>query len=160
MTFCKIAVDPLRAIHDLKSIGSSLKSAVRAAKARPDPIVKLFPIVPWMRRAAAALVDLVFTYSDDMPVSCSNLGTLPARLGCVDGTPCRIMMARGVDTNVTLRDLRRSHGHLVVVASRFDNTVCVGVEAYRLDAANSPEQMRDVMQRTLAEFGLQGAVEW
>lgn len=158
-TFCKITVDPLRAIHDLKNIGPSLRSAVRAAKEKPDPILKLFPIVPWMRRAAVALVDLVFTYSDDMPVSCSNLGRLPARLGCVDGTPCSVMIARGVDTNVTLRDLRRSHGHLVVVASRFNNKVCVSVEAYRLDAANSPEQMRDVMQSTLSEFGLQGVME-
>jgi hypothetical protein len=160
ITFCKIIVDPLRATQDLKDIGPSLNAAVQAAKDRPDPILKLFPLVPWMRRAAtAALVDLVFAYSDDVPVSCSNLGTLPARVGYVDGTPCRAMLARAVDTNVTLRDLRRSHGHLVVVASRFNDKVCVSVEAYRLDTDNSAEQLRDVLQRTLVEFGLEGVVE-
>jgi hypothetical protein len=159
IAFCKIIVDPLRAMQDLKNIGRSLKSAVRAAKETPDPILKLLPIVPWMRGAAAALVGLVFAYSDDVPVSCSNLGTLPASIGCVDGTPCTVMMTRAVDTNVTLRDLRRSHGHLVIVASRSNNKVCVSVEGYRLDAANSPEQMRTLMQSALAEFGLHGAVE-
>jgi hypothetical protein len=160
ITFCKILVDPLRAAHDLRVIGASLKSAVRAAKRRAEPILKLFPIVPWMPRATtAALVDRVFTYADDLPVSCSNLGTLPARVGCIDGTPCSSLLARGVDTNVTLRDLHRSHGHLVVVASRFNGKVCVSVEAYRLDADNSAEHLRDVLQRTLSELGLEGLVE-
>lgn len=161
ITFCKVLVDPLRATQDLRAIGASLKSAVRAAKRRSEPILKLFPIVPWMPRATtAALVDRVFTYADDLPVSCSNLGTLPAGVGCIDGTPCSSLLARGVDSNVTLRDLHRSHGHLVVVASRFNGKVCVSVEAYRLDADNSAEHLRDVLRRTLSEFGLEGLVEY
>lgn len=160
ITFCKLLIDPLRAAQDLKVIGASLKSAVRTAKRTSEPILKLFPLVPWMPRSTTAtLVDRVFTYADDLPVSCSNLGTLPARVGCIDGTPCSSLLARGVDTNVTLRDLRRSHGHLVVVASRFNGKVCVSVEAYRLDTDNSAEHLRDTLQHTLSEFGLQGPVE-
>jgi len=160
ITFCKVLVDPLQATQNLREIGASLKSAVRDAKRRSEPILKLFPLVPWMPRSTtAALVDRVFTYADDLPVSCSNLGTLPASVGCIDGTPCTSLLARGVDTNVTLRDLHRSHGHLVVVASRFNGKVCVSVEAYRLDADNSSEHLRDVLQSTLCELGLEGLVE-
>ncbi len=32
--------------------------------------------------------------------------------------------------------------------------LCISVEACRLDADNSAEQLHDVMQRTLSEFGL------
>jgi len=35
----------------------------------------------------------------------------------------------------------------------------VSVEAYRLDADNSSEHLRDVLQSTLCELGLEGLVE-
>jgi hypothetical protein len=111
------------------------------------------------QRTAATLVNRLFSYADERPVSCSNLGDLPPALGLVDGAPCRRLLARAVDVNVTRRDLDRSHGHLVVVASRFSETMCLAIEAWQHDAANTAESLRAVARTVLEEFELQGEIE-
>jgi hypothetical protein len=50
---------------------------------------------------------------------------------------------------------RPSRGRRISVQGQ----VCVSVESYRLDADNSAEHLRDVLQGTLSELGLEGPVE-
>lgn len=94
-----------------------------------------------------------------MPTSCTNIGALPEAVACIDGAPCRYLVARAVDVNVTLGDLHRTHGHLVVAGSRFNGTVCVAVEAYRLGGDNSTAHVRDVVRQALEDLRLEGTLE-
>jgi hypothetical protein len=63
-----------------------------------------------------------------------------------------------VDQNVTLRDLRRSAGTLVVINGRINGKTWIAVEAFQLDADNSREHLRKVLDQTLTEFGLSGEI--
>jgi hypothetical protein len=65
-----------------------------------------------------------------------------------------------VDVNVTRQDLERSHGHLVVVASRYDKTVSLCIEACQLGPTpTTTVELRLVASRTLADFGLDGIID-
>ncbi len=60
---------------------------------------------------------------------------------------------------MTMGELERSHGQLVVVSGRINGKISISVEAYQLGAENSKERLRSVVTQTLAEFGLSGVID-
>ncbi|MEI8082506.1 MAG: hypothetical protein WCI74_11745, partial [Actinomycetes bacterium] len=121
--------------------------------------MELLPLVPWLPlNAVKGVADLMFSYSEDLPVSCSNLGDLPSELACADGTPAEYVLTRALDTSVTEGELQRSHGQLVIVSARINGKISISVEAYRLGAENTAERLRDLVKQTLEEFGLTGLI--
>ncbi len=158
MTFANAVIDPALVTTDLAAARESIRGARERAKNEPDPVAEIWPLVPWFpRRAATAVVDLMFSYADDVPSSCSNMGDLPGVLADVDGTPAELVVARSIDQNVTLRDLVRSRGTLVVVSGRLNGRLWLAVESYELDAENSRAGLAAAVDRTLAEFGIAAA---
>ncbi len=157
MEFAQATVDPTGMEADLGPTRAVLRESRRRLDERPDPVLEMLPLVPWLPlRAMRSAPDMVFSYSDDLPVSCSNLGELPPHIAQADGTPAEHMIVRGVDAHVTLADLERSHGHLVVVAGRIGGDVSISVESWELGADNSRERLRALLDAALADFGLTG----
>lgn len=159
MAFATAHVDPATVTTDLTEARAAVRQARQKAKAEPDPTVEILPLVPWLpRRAIKGLADQMFAYSEDLPVSCSNLGDLPVEISRVDGSPAEYVFVRGLDTGVTMADLERSHGQLVVVSARINGKVSITVESYQLGADNSKDRLEKLVSQTLAEFGLRGVV--
>lgn len=159
MSFATVCVDPGGLAGDLSEARTAIRVAREKAKAEPDPSMSLLPIVPWFpKRMARAFVAQMFAYDEALPVSCSNMGDLPSEIARADGTAAEYFFARSVDQKVTVRDLKRSNGTLVVVSGRIDGRVFIAVEAYQLDAQNSVERLREVVTTTLADFGLDGEI--
>lgn len=157
MTFANAVLDPDQVTKDLTAARDSIRTAREQAKERPDRTSELYPLVAWSpRRTATAVAGLMFSYADSLPSSCSNLGDIPGHLANLDGTPAEHLVARSVDQNVTLRDLYRSHGTLVVVSGRVNGRIWIAVEAYELGADNSRTRLRRILEQTLVEFGVDG----
>lgn len=155
MAFASANVDPTKVTIDLTEARSAVREAREKAKVEVDPTRELLPLIPWLpKKVVKGIVDLMFSYSEDLPVSCSNLGDLPAELARVDGTPAESVFIRALDTNVTVGELQRSHGQLVVVSGRINGKISVSIEAYQLGAENSKDRLRAIVSKTLAEFGL------
>ncbi|MGA9375738.1 MAG: hypothetical protein WBV64_12070, partial [Mycobacterium sp.] len=100
-----------------------------------------------------------FGFSADMPVSCSNMGELPAYVALADGTPAEYMFSRGVDRSITRHSLEKRGGLLTVVALRLNGKIALGAVAYKPGAANTKPWLRELVTGTLAEFGLSGHIE-
>ena len=159
MAFANVAVDPATVTTDLAQARAAIRRARELAKGETDPAMELMALIPWApRRGARLITELLFGYSNDLPVSCSNLGDLPSELACIDGTPAEYVFIRALDTSVTLGELRRSHGQLVVVSGRINGKVSISVEAYQLDAENSHARLRRIVRSALAEFGLTAVI--
>lgn len=160
--FHSVTLPPAGLAHSLSPVRRLFQALLRRMRENQlDELAPLLPVLAWMpRRLVLKLVDRLFTYSEDRPVSCSNLGPLPVELGMIDGQPCDGFLARGVDVNVTRRDLARSHGHLVVVGSRYGNMQCLSIEACQLEPEQtSLEMLRHAAEETLADFGLTARIE-
>ncbi|MFO1541040.1 MAG: hypothetical protein ACKOTZ_11465 [Chloroflexota bacterium] len=158
--FANVAIDPDAAQTSLRPVERAVLAGMRSAQRQPEMLGSLLPVVPWLpRRSATLLLDALFAYGDERPVTCSHVGTLPAAMGAIDGAPCRRLIGRGVDTNVTLRDLRRTHGHLVVVGSRFRDTVSIGIEGYEPSAGTTTGDLAAIARTALADLGLPGTIE-
>lgn len=160
MAFSNAAVDPAKVTTDLTEARDAIRSAREKAKNEPDPVIEMMALMPWLPSSAVkGIAELLFSYAEDPPSSCSNLGDLPPDLARVDGTPAETVFIRALDTNVTLGDLERSRGQLVVVSGRINGKVTVSVEAYQLGAENSKERVRDEVIGTLKEFGLTAVID-
>lgn len=160
MAFASASVEPSDVTVDLTEARSAVRVAREKAKNEPDPTMELLALIPWLPTGAVrGVADLLFAYSEDLPVSCSNLGDLPPDLARADGTPAEYVFIRALDTNVSAGELQRSHGQLVVVSGRINGKISISVEAYQLGAENSKERLRDVVSETLGEFGLTGTMD-
>ncbi|TGD90466.1 hypothetical protein BayCH28_00955 [Mycolicibacterium sp. CH28] len=160
MAFANATVDPEKVTTDLSQARTVVRQARQSAKDHPDPTLELLPLMPWLPKPAVkGVAELLFAYSEDLPVSCSNLGDLPPQLAQVDGTSAEYVFVRALDQNVTLQEMQRSHGQLVVVSARINGKVVISVEAYEIGAENSKPRLRDLARQTLAEFGLNGVVD-
>jgi acyl transferase domain-containing protein/acyl-CoA synthetase (AMP-forming)/AMP-acid ligase II/NADPH:quinone reductase-like Zn-dependent oxidoreductase/acyl carrier protein len=156
--FRTLKLSPSGLSSDLRLVNEAFLASKTDETKALDP---LLPAIAWMpQRVTKALVNELFDYTDSLPVSCSNIGTLPDGLALIDGAPCARMLTRAVDVNVTREDLERSNGHLVVVSSRYDRMVSVCIEACKLDPKpTTTEELRIAVLRTLADFQLDAVVE-
>jgi hypothetical protein len=159
MSFASVGIDPTGVTDDLTAARNAIRVARERAQAEPDPSLQLLPIVPWFpRRMAQILIGQMFSYGDTLPVSCSNLGQVASGVANLDGTPADFFFARSFDQSVTLRDLKRSAGTMVVVSGRLNGRIWIAVEAYQLGADNTRVRLRELTEKTLTEFGLAGLV--
>ena len=159
-------VVPAAAVRDHEFLRSALDDARRAGTEGAGPEVATVALVPWLtHRGVLRLADRMFDYAGDPPTSVSNLGVLPAALGCIDGTEAAWFVARPLDVGVRVRDLRRTNGHLVVVASalrsrdRRRRTLTISVEHADADGHQTRDGLRAVVRATLADLGLDGRLE-
>jgi hypothetical protein len=159
--FHMMNVAPEGLTKNLEPVNAARALLRGARKSQTDVLTSLLPAIAWMPRTAAkTLVNGLFDYSDELPVSCSDLGMLPEGLARIDGEPCRHLLTRAVDVNVTREDLQRSHGHLVVVASRYDKEVSLCIEACQLrPAPTTVDELRQLVSRTLTDFGLEAVID-
>lgn len=141
MAFANATVDPTNVTKDLTEARGAVREARQKAKDEPDPTWELLALMPWLPTSAVkGIASLLFAYSEDMPVSCSNLGDLPPDLARVDGTPAEYVFVRALDTDVTIGDMERSRGQLVVVSGRINGKISISVEGYQINAENSKEK--------------------
>ena len=160
MAFANATIDPTNVTTDLTEARTRVREARESAKQNSDPTMELLALIPWLPRSGVkGVVELMFSYSDDLPVSCSNLGDLPPEVARIDGTDAEYVFIRAVDTDVTVREMQRSQGQLVVVSGRINGKVSISVEAYQLGGENTKGYLATVAKQVLEEFGLSGVVD-
>ena len=156
MQIATATVDPTSATRDLTAARSAVREALSAVREGVDDKHALLPITPFVpTRAVRRTAEVIF---GDLPVSCSNLGEVPAAMARVDGTDAEFMLFRPVDQGVTRAALERAGGQLVVAAGRITGNVSLNVVGYEVGAHDTREWLADKVVRTLADFGLKGTV--
>ena len=160
MSFANAVVDPAVVTKDLSPARDAIRKARQAALETPNQALDMAPLIPWLpRNAVKGIVNSLFAYSEDVPVSCSNMGELPPIVGQIDGTDADYLLLRGADQNVTEREMERSNGQLVIVSGRINGKISISVEAYQPRSENSKRWLREIAQQTLTDFGLTGVIE-
>lgn len=158
VTLVKVDVDPSRVTTDLSAARQEFKAARDALTAEPDPTLAMLPLVPLLpRRVVKHAAELAFGFGAQ-PVSCSNLGDVPAEIGRADGTDAEYVFMRGVDQHITRKVLEQRHGLLTVVGARIGGRISIAVIGYQVGAQNTKERLRGLIERALADFELDGVI--
>jgi hypothetical protein len=160
VTMANAAVDPTEVTKDLSGTRRALGQAVKTAREVPDEALELLPLAPFApKRAVQGGADALFGFGADLPVSCSNLGTLPPEIGRPDGTDAEYVMIRGIDRYVSRKTLEERSGLLTLVGGRVVGKMSISIMAYQPGAVNSKAHLHELVARTLAEFGLTGEID-
>lgn len=158
VTLVNVRVDPCRVTHDLSVVRADIRAAIGRRDAEPDPALALLPLVPFLpRRAVKHAAEMAFGFAEQ-PVSCSNLGEVPAEIGRVDGTDAEYVLMRGVDQRITARVLEQRNGLLTVVGARVGARMSLAVIGYQVGEQNSKDKLRGQVQGVLAGFGLAATI--
>lgn len=153
-------IDPDNLEHDLAPARTAMRVAVQKARDEPDDLREIMPLVPWVpKRALRGVADSAFGLSADLPVFCSNVGDLPAEILKIDGTEADYLFIRGIDRRVTREALEKRRGLLTVMAARVDGRVLMSVVAFHPGWDNSKTALRELVSRTLSDFGLNGRID-
>jgi hypothetical protein len=158
VTLATPKIDPQNVTSDLSGVRAAIKEASTTMREVPDETLALLPVTPFIpKRAVKASANMAFGFAG-LPVSCSNMGSLPDEIGRIDGTDAEYVIFRGVDRNITRRDLDQLRGLLTVVAGRVGGTVSVAVIGYQPGEVETKAHLRELTEKTLTEFGLTGMV--
>jgi hypothetical protein len=160
MAFANVSLDPTAVTEDLTGSRVAIRQALKAARETPDETLQLLPLVPLVpKRALKHVVELFFGQTDDLPVSCSNLGDIDPALARADGTDAEYVLLRGVDQHVSRQHIERIGGQLVVASGRINGKITIGIVAYQPGGDNSRTYLREVAAKTLAAFELSGVID-
>ena len=153
-------IDPKGIEDDLTAARSAMRAAVQKARSEPDDLVEIMPLIPWVpKRALRGVADSAFGLSADLPVFCSNVGDLPAEILKIDGTEAEYLFIRGIDRRVTREALEKRSGLLTVMAGRVGGRVLMSVVVFQPGWDNTKEALRELVRRTLSDFGLNGRID-
>lgn len=160
VTLVNLAIDPSKVTTDLTEARTAMKEGLRVAREVPDEALQLLPLTPFIpKRVVRKMADVLFSFSTELPVSCSNLGDVPAELARLDGTDADFVFLRGIDRVATRHALEHRRGLLTVVAARVAGTATLCFAGYAPGAENSRAWLRAELEKTLAAFELSGVIE-
>lgn len=94
----------------------------------------------------------------DQSVFCSYLGDLNALISQADGTMAEFANARTTGQRESRRLLDRTGGRLVILSGRLNGKIFISVGAYQPGAENTTVALRELAERTLADFDLVGEI--
>ena len=155
-----VSIDPTQVTTDLSDVRPQIREALKKAREVPDETLQLLPLAPFIpKRAVKGLADALFGFGADLPVSCSNLGDLPAAIGRADGTDADFVMLRGMDRRNTRQALEQRSGLLGVTGGRIVGKMSISIVAYEPGGQNTKPHLRELAERTLAEFDLTGRID-
>lgn len=159
--FAPVSIDPANVTTDLSDTRAAIKKALKTLRETPDQSSQLAPLTPFTpQRTWKQLIDYALD-DPDHPAVCSHLGDIGSVVALVDGTQCKYGYARGTSQHLTRRWLERMGGELQLYIMYVPALakVSVSVLAYQLGAENTRPALRELAERTLAEFGLTGEID-
>lgn len=153
-----VRIDPAAVCQDLSGARAEIRRTLASLGEVPEDAELLLPLIPFMpKKAVRHGAEMAFGFADN-PVSCSNMGDVPAEVARLDGSTADYVLMRGVDQHVTRRVLEQRHGLLTVVSARVGNRISLAVVGYRAGVSNTRAGLRALVGRTLSDFELHGEV--
>ena len=161
VSFARASIDPTHVTKDLGDARRAIKEALKTLRDTPDESSPLLPLAPFTpRRTWKQLIDWALN-DPDHPAIISNFGDVGSAVTCPDGTQCQAAWARGTNQHITRQRLERSGGQLQVLFGRLPTVgkISMSIQAYHPGAVTTKTALRELVVRTLAEFGLTGEIE-
>ena len=161
MSFARASIDPTHVTKDLGDARGAIKEALKTLRDTPDESSPLLPLAPFTpRRTWKQLMDWALN-DPDHPAIISNFGDVGSAVTCPDGTQSQAAWARGTNQHITRQSLERTGGQLQVLFGRLPTVgkISMSIQAYQPGAVTTKTALRELVVRTLAEFGLTGEIE-
>ena len=153
-----MTADPDEVLGDLGGVRAAMRQALAESEQTSVKLTGPLPLTPFTPKIVLRRLEgMVLAVND--PIGCSNLGEPEDAFSRPDGTDADFVLMRGVEPNVTSRELNRIGGQLVLGGIRARGRFGVSVSAWSVRGPNSKAALRELVSAAYADFGLTERVE-
>ncbi|MEN4448921.1 hypothetical protein [Mycobacterium sp. SM3041] len=161
LTSADVVVDPTHAAKDLADIRAKITRATLETIENPDDEAlaptALAAVTPkWAVRKFGAMA----AGGAVLPVTCSNVGDVPAAVSRPDGTEADYLSMRSVEPDITKGLLEAMGGQMFLSSGRAGGKMSIRISAYLPGRLDTREALRDTVSRVLAEFDLGAQIDY
>lgn len=169
VSFASFSVDPTPVATNLGDVRAAVKQALTTAQEIPDESLQLAWLVPFTPKRVLKRIGDAMGADPDRPVFCSNLGNLDflvyalatseAEYATIGAALNSLHLIRVSGQHLTRQLLERIGGQMMVQSWRIGEKIAITLEAYQPGAENTKPALRELAERTLAEFDLTGEID-
>ena len=149
-----VACNPTEIARDIAVLRTATKSALARLQNASHAMMAVLPLTPFLPKAVVRKTEAVAMGAHDVPVGCSNYGSMNPNIARIDGRDADAFIARVVEPGMTPGDYVRIGGSLYLLSGRILGRVFVSVNAFVADDSPDSARVAAALADALASFGL------
>lgn len=154
LTSITFAVDATAVTHDLSCARAEIKRLLTSLQRQPNEMLAALPLVPYTPRRLVRAAEGVAMSTGRLPVGCSNLGSLDAAVGRIDGEDAAEVCIRLAEQGITPGRVEHTQGQLFCSTGTINGSRFLNVIAGRGDTDNGAANIREIACSALADLRL------
>lgn len=157
LTSITLTVDGRAVADDLSGVRADVKGLLGALAHEPNEMLAGLPLIPftpgWLVRRAEGIA----MSSGQLPVGCSNLGSLDAAVGRIDGADATEFSMRLAEQGITRSRIEQMRGQLFCGTGTVNDSRFLTIVAYRSGGGDAVATTREIAHHALADLQLSAA---
>ncbi|MGA5540410.1 hypothetical protein ACPCIR_01040 [Mycobacterium sp. NPDC051198] len=158
LSYARVTIDPAPVGTDLREVRAAIKQTLATLKETSEETKQLLWLPSFMPKRMMKQMVARVPADPDQAVFCSYLGDLSSFISEADGTVAEFANARTTGQQESRQLLERTGGRLVILSGRLSGKIFISVGAYQPGAENTTFALRELAERTLADFDLVGEI--
>lgn len=154
LTSVTLTVDGAAVANDLSFVRADVKGMLTALRRKPNEMLAGLPLVPFTPRWLVRHAEAIAMSADQLPVGCSNLGSLDSTVGRIDGADASEVSIRLAEQGITRRRIEQTRGQLFCSTGTINGSRFLNVIACRDGAGNTAAEARELACSALADLQL------
>lgn len=153
LTSITLAVDGAAVAGDLSAVRADVKRSLTALQHEPNEMLAGLPLIPFTPRWLVRQAEGIAMSSGQLPVGCSNLGSLDGAVGRIDGADAAEVSMRLAEQGITQARIEQAQGQLFCGTGTVNGSRFLTVVAYQ-SGAGSATATREFACAALADLQL------
>ncbi|BBZ70879.1 wax ester/triacylglycerol synthase family O-acyltransferase [Mycobacterium paraseoulense] len=154
LTSITLTVNGAAVVDDLSCARADVKKLLTSLRDQPNEMLAGLPLVPFTPRWLVRRAEGIAMSTGLLPVGCSNLGSLDAAVGRVDGGDAAEVCIRLAEQGITRGRVEQAQGQLFCSTGTINGSRFLNVVAYRVGAGNTAAETRELACGALADLQL------
>ncbi|OBH33588.1 hypothetical protein A5692_13750 [Mycobacterium sp. E342] len=154
LTSITLTVDGAAVTNDLSCARAEIKHMLTSLQHQPNEMLAALPLVPFTPRWLVRRGEGIAMSTGRLPVGCSNLGSLDATVGRIDGEDAAEVCIRLAEQGVTRGRVEQMQGQLFCSTGIINGSRFLNVVACQSEADTTAAQTRDLALSALADLQL------
>ncbi|OBB86915.1 hypothetical protein A5760_03605 [Mycobacterium colombiense] len=148
-----LTVDGAAVADDLSAVRADVKRSLTALEQEPNEMLAGLPLIPFTPRWLVRRAEGIAMSSGQLPVGCSNLGSLDSAVGRIDGADATEVSMRLAEQGITQARIEQAQGQLFCGTGTVNGSRFLTVVAYQSGAGNTTAT-RELACAALADLQL------
>jgi hypothetical protein len=139
---------------DMTSVRADVKTRLQSLAEQPNQMLAGLPLIPFTPRWLVRKTEGIAMATGQLPVGCSNLGSIDALVGRVDGADAAEVSMRLAEQGITDSRIEQSHGQLFCGTGTINGSRFLTIVAYDGGMQNTTAWTRELALDALADLNL------